>query len=220
MKLYCERSSTKRVDRMQDIPISLIRLDLLFESVAGLISLLVSRRASIAYRITHEYRLSDLSTGFLVLSASMFCRVIGTLYFFVILNNGGSERVILIVSIMYSAIKTMAYLLFLVATRPYLMHRASAPAIALVALPILLDPVFDIISTFILVIITLQTLLNLASSRSEYSLYVFLGFLSLLISHLSQLFATMPLRGYFITQVFQLIGVMLFLLMVYRAGRV
>ncbi len=207
---------------MQDIPIYLIRLDVLLESLAGVISLVVSHRARIAYQLTREYRLSDLSTGFLVLAVAMFTRVIGTLYFFVLLGGGVSERGILLVAILYSAIKAMACMLFLVATRPSIRvsELRTETSLLLVVLPILVDPVWDMVATVILGIVTLQTLFNLTKSRSEYALYVFLGFMCLFFSHLSQILTRVPLRGYFTAQIFQFVGLVLLLIMVRRAGQV
>ncbi len=202
---------------MQDIPIYLIRLDVLLESLAGVISLVVSHRARIAYQLTREYRLSDLSTGFLVLAVAMFTRVIGTLYFFVLLGGGVSERGILLVAILYSAIKAMACMLFLVATRPSIRVSELRTETSLL---LVVDPVWDMVATVILGIVTLQTLFNLTKSRSEYALYVFLGFMCLFFSHLSQILTRVPLRGYFTAQIFQFVGLVLLLIMVRRAGQV
>ncbi|MCK4483361.1 MAG: hypothetical protein KAU89_00950, partial [Candidatus Thorarchaeota archaeon] len=68
---------------MQEQIIALIRLDLLFETIGGIIALMVAYYATKAFNLTGQKRLSDLSTGFLVLAAGLFSHVGGTWYFFV-----------------------------------------------------------------------------------------------------------------------------------------
>ena len=168
--------------------ISIIRLDLLFETISGIIALIVTIYASNAYKITGQKKLSDLSTGFMVLSVGMFGRVIGTWYFFVRL--GASEdmtpelrTLIAIVTIAYGASRIMAYVVFAVAIRPSKRVEVQ-DAGALMALAVLVDPTLEMIAIFVLVIVVIQALINYTTNRNRFALYVLVGFILLLLSHL------------------------------------
>ena len=67
--------------------LEIIRLDLVFEFISGLIALIVTYYATKAYNLTGQKRLSDLSTGFLVLSAGMFGRIMAHGTFLCILEQ-------------------------------------------------------------------------------------------------------------------------------------
>ena len=91
---------------MQDqVVMTLIRWDLILESVAGIIALMVSHYANKAFELTGQKKLSDLSSGFLVLSVAMFGRVVGTLYFFVLGAESGS--LLGLVTVAYGVMKMM-----------------------------------------------------------------------------------------------------------------
>jgi len=204
---------------MQDVLLSLIRLDLLLESIAGFIALAVSHYANKAFRLTGQKKLSDLATGFLVLSAAMFGHVIGTWYFFVL--KGGDigslegSTVFSVVTIAYGTMKIMAYILFALSTRP--IGGGHSPALGLfMALPILIDPRLDVVAIIILVVVVLQSAMNYLAVRSHYALYVLVGFCLLLLSHMSAAYAE---RGYILSQVFQFLGFIALLVMLVRAGR-
>lgn len=207
---------------MQNLLLALIRLDLLLESIAGFIALAVSHFASKAFRLTGQKRLSDLSTGFLVLSAAMFGHVIGTWYFFVLqASDGGSSGsigLIVVVRIAYGAMKVMAYILFAISTRPS--TGGQSPALALfMALPILIDPTLDMIAIIVLIVVVLQSVMNYLAIRSRYALYVVVGFSFLLLSHVFAIPAEVDLRGYGLSQVFQFLGYIALLVMLVKAGR-
>lgn len=204
---------------MQNLLLSLIRLDLLLESIAGFIALAVSHYASKAFRLTGQKKLSDLSTGFLVLSAAMFGHVIGTWYFFV-LQAGDSgplegNTLFTVVRIAYGTMKIMAYILFALSTRPT--SGDHSPALGLfMALPILIDPRLDVVAIIILVIVVLQSAMNYLAGRSRYALYVLVCFCLLLLSHMVAVYAE---RGYVLGQIFQFLGFIALLVMLVKAGR-
>jgi len=137
---------------MQAEVLSLIRLDLLFESVSGIIALIVTIYATKAYNLTGQKRLSDLSTGFLVLSVGMFGRVVGTWYFIIRygLEGDSGDLVISIVTIAYGVSRIMAYVLFLIATRPARyrepMNGNSMAGMSFLLATILVDPTLEVIA--------------------------------------------------------------------------
>jgi hypothetical protein len=198
--------------------VALIRLDLLLESIAGVIAFLISHSARKAFHFTGQKRLSDLSTGFLVLSAAMFGRVIGTTYFFVLMPDESAWDMIVVVTIAYGAMKVMAYILFAVSTRPSRGIRVPRESV-LLALPALVDPKLDLIAIIILVVVVLQSLLNYSAVRSRYAMFVLLGFSCLLLSHVSGFLAIDAARGYLWSQLLQFIGLILLLVMLLKAGR-
>ncbi len=198
----------------------LIRLDLLLESIAGLIALAISHYANKAYQLTEQKRLSDLSSGFIVLSAAMFGRVVGTIYFFVLSGEGAGNAnlMIAVVTIAYGAMKVMAYVLFAISTRPT-QSRALHHNMALLALPILVDPNLDLIAIIVLIVVVIQSLMNYMSTKSKYAAYVLAGFALLLISHVVVIPTQTELRGYFLSQLFQFLGFISFLVMLVKAGK-
>ncbi len=204
---------------MQNLALAPIRLDLLLESIAGFIALAVSHYANKAFRLTSQKKLSDLSTGFLVLSAAMFGHVIGTWYFFVLQGGDVSSfegnTLFAVVRIAYGTMKIMAYILFAISTRPTGGGHSSTLGLFM-ALPILIDPRLDVVAIIILVVVVLQSAMNYLAVRSRYALYVLVGFCLLLLSHISAVYAE---RGYVLSQVFQFLGFIALLVMLIRAGR-
>ncbi len=206
---------------MQDqILIAIIRVDLIIEALAGIIALMVAHYANSAFMLTRQKKLSDLSTGFLVLSAGMFGRVLGTLYF--LGDTVNSERVLAIVIIASGIMKIMAYFIFLTA-----MHRGRREpqmnnAVAALALPFLISPELDMIAILILIVVVLQTLMNYTAVRTKFALYVFVGFLFLLVSHILGMIDVIDIRSYFVylgSQLAQFLGLFSFLVMLRQAQK-
>ncbi len=208
---------------MQEQIITLIRLDLLFETIGGIISLMVAYYATKAFNLTGQKRLSDLSTGFLVLAAGLFSHVGGTWYFFVRLGiegeiNPGLTRLIALVTVAYHVLTMMAYILFVVSTRRSV--RTKQPEmVMLLALPVLIDINLEILTIIILLVVVLQAFMNYAVVKSRYALYVLTGFSMFLLSHLFLILAGDNVGTYLFSQAFQLLGFIAFLVMLYKAGR-
>ncbi|MHA1138306.1 MAG: DUF7521 family protein [Candidatus Thorarchaeota archaeon] len=206
--------------------IAIIRLDLLFEVISGIIALMVTYYATKAYRLTGQKKLSDLSTGFLVLSAGMFGRVIGTWYFFVQFGEEGRNVIISIVTIAYGVSRIMAYILFVISTRPTHTHAEQESqnmnGISMMLLAtFLVDPNLEIVAILVLVIVVLQAILNYMSTRSKFALYVLIGFFLLLLSHIWMVQVTSTASGglYLLSQGAQLLGFLSLLVMLIQAGR-
>ena len=208
---------------MQEQIIALIRLDLLFETIGGIIALMVAYYATKAFNLTGQKRLSDLSTGFLVLAAGLFSHVGGTWYFFVRLGiegeiNPSLTRLIVLVTVAYHVLTIMAYILFVVSTRRSV--RTKHPeTLMLLALPVLIDINLEILTIIILLVVVLQAFMNYAVVRSRYALYVLTGFSMFLLSHLFLILAYDNVGTYLLSQAFQLLGFIAFLVMLYKAGR-
>ncbi len=208
---------------MQNGLLPLVRLDLIFEFISGVIALIVTIYATRAYNLTGQKKLSDLSTGFLVLSAGMFGRVIGTWYFIVQfgLEDPSGNLIFSIVTIAYGASRIMAYILFVVATRPTRQPKSNNNAdmnglSLLLAATVLVDPNLEVIAILVLVVVVIQAINNYASTRSELAFFVLLGFFLLLLSHIM---ITNP-SMYLSSQIAQLAGFVSLLVMLIRAGRV
>lgn len=208
---------------MQADVIALIRLDLLFESISGIIALVIAFYATKAYNLTEQKRLSDLSTGFLVLSIGMFSHVIGTWYFFVRLGIEGEispelTTTITVVTLTYHFLQIMAYALFAASTRRG--GRVKQPEMLMfMALPILIDVNLELITLFVILVVVLQALLNYATVRSRFALYVLGGFFLIFLSHIFLLTAGDNVIRYLLSQALQLLGFIALLLMVYKVGR-
>jgi ABC-type xylose transport system permease subunit len=199
--------------------LGIIRLDLIFELISGTIALMVAYYATKAYRLTGEKRLSDLSTGFLVLSAGMFGRVIGTWYFLVREPTGLTFG---IVTIAYGMSRIMAYILFVISTRPT--HRepenqATTSVTMLLMATYLVDPSLEVVAILVLVVVVLQAILNYLATRSKFARYVLVGFFLILLSHIMMAQVLAEPGFYLLSQGAQLLGFLSLLVMLYQAGR-
>jgi hypothetical protein len=208
---------------MQLEAIPLIRLDLAFESISGIIALIIAYYATKAYNLTEQKRLADLSTGFLVLAIGMFSHVIGTWYFFVRLGIEGDvgpelRTTMTIVTLAYHFLQIMAYALFVLSTRRG--GRAEQPEMAmLMALPVLIDANLELITILVMLVVVVQALMNYATVRSRFALYVFAGFFLIFLNHLFLMTAEENVLRYLLSQGLQFLGFIALLLMVYKVGR-
>ena len=204
--------------------LGIIRLDLLFEAISGIIALMITYYATKAYRLTGQKRLSDLSTGFLVLSAGMFGRVVGTLYFITQYGEVGSNLIISIVTITYGYSRIMAYILFVISTRPSKTpveqeFQNNAGISMMLMATFLVDTRLEIVSILVLVVVVLQAVLNYMSTRSKFARYVLIGFFLLLLSHIWMAGVTTNPGLYLLSQGAQLLGFLSMLVMLIQAGR-
>ena len=93
---------------------------------------------------------------------------------------------------------------------------------AAMALPFLISPELDMIAILILIVVVLQTLMNYAAVRMKFALYVFIGFMSLLVSHVFGMVDVVDVRSYFIylgSQLAQFLGLFSFLVMLRQAQK-
>jgi hypothetical protein len=202
--------------------LGIVRLDLLFETISGIIALMVTYYATKAYRLTGQKKLSDLSTGFLVLSAGMFGRVIGTWYFYVTRLSEPSNLVYGIVTIAYGMSRIMAYLIFVISTRPTSrvpQNQETASITMLLLATFLVDPSLEVIAILVLVVVVLQAILNYMTTRSKFARYVLVGFFLLLLSHIMMAQVGVAPGLYLLSQGTQLLGFLSLLVMLYQAGR-
>jgi hypothetical protein len=202
--------------------LGIVRLDLLFETISGIIALMVTYYATKAYRLTGQKKLSDLSTGFLVLSAGMFGRVIGTWYFYVTRLSEPSNLVYGIVTIAYGMSRIMAYLIFVISTRPTSrvpQNQETASITMLLLATFLVDPPLEVIAILVLVVVVLQAILNYMTTRSKFARYVLVGFFLLLLSHIMMAQVGVAPGLYLLSQGTQLLGFLSLLVMLYQAGR-
>jgi hypothetical protein len=205
------------------VGLAVIRLDLVFEFISGFIALIVTYYATKAYNLTGQKRLSDLSTGFLVLSAGMFGRVIGTWYFLIRfgVDFDAGELVISIITIAYGVSRIMAYILFVIATRP---ARRTPQEVSMVSMLLmatfLVDPALEVIAILVLVMVVLQAIVNCMSTRSQFARYVLVGFVLLLLSHILMAQVDANPGYYLISQASQLLGFLSLLVLLIKAGRV
>lgn len=208
---------------MQNELLQLIRLDSIFEVFSGVIALIVTIYATRAYNLTGQKRLSDLSTGFLVLSAGMFGRIIGSWYFLIRYGTDfeAGGLIFSIVTIAYGASRIMAYVLFVIATRPPRKNPQEMAGVSMLFMAALLvDPSLEVIAILVLVIVVLQAIVNYMSTQSRFARFVLVGFFLLLLSHiLMAQVATNP-GSYLLSQATQLLGFLSFLVMLVKAGRV
>jgi hypothetical protein len=154
----------------------------------------------------------------------MFGRVIGTWYFIVQFGGEGSGLIFSIVTIAYGMSRIMAYILFVISTRPTHTHteqesqELNGASLMLLA-TFLVDPSLEIIAILVLVIVVLQAILNYMSTRSKFARYVLIGFFLLLLSHILMANVTAEPGLYLLSQGAQLLGFLSLLVMLIQAGR-
>ena len=205
------------------VGLAVIRLDLVFEFISGIIALIVTYYATKAYNLTGQKRLSDLSTGFLVLSAGMFGRVIGTWYFLIRfgVDFDAGELVISIITIAYGVSRIMAYILFVIATKPARRTPQEMSVVSMLLMAtFLVDPALEVIAILVLVVVVLQAIVNCMSTRSRFARYVLVGFVLLLLSHILMAQVDANPGYYLISQASQLLGFLSLLVLLIKAGRV
>ena len=86
------------------------------------------------------------------------------------------------------------------------------------ALAVLVDPTLEMIAIFVLVIVVIQALINYTTNRNRFALYVLVGFILLLLSHLFLAQSVINLGMYLMSQVAQLLGFLSFLVLLYKTG--
>ncbi|MFW9846066.1 MAG: hypothetical protein ACFFD6_04930, partial [Candidatus Thorarchaeota archaeon] len=125
---------------------------------------------------------------------------------------------ITVVTLTYHFLQIMAYALFAASTRRG--GRVRQPEmLTFMALPILIDVNLELITLFVILVVVLQALLNYATVRSRFALYVLGGFFLIFLSHVLLLTAGENVIRYLLSQVLQLLGFIALLLMVYKVGR-
>lgn len=180
---------------------------------------MVTYYATKAYRLTGQKKLSDLSTGFLVLSAGMFGRVVGTWYFLV---REPSTLIFTIVTIAYGMSRIMAYIIFVISTRPARRDpqgQDTASITMLLMATFLVDPALEIVAILVLVVVVLQAILNYMTTRSKFARYVLFGFFLILLSHIMMAQVAAAPGLYLLSQGAQLLGFLSLLVMLHQAGR-
>lgn len=196
-----------------------IRIDLVIEALAGIIALMVFHYANNAFRLTRQKKLSDLSTGFLVLSLGMLGRVVATIFFFI--SGISSPRVLGIAIVFLGVMKIMAYAIF-----AFSMFRGRTDGqmqvAMLVTLPFLTSPGLDVVAIMVLCIVVLQTIWNYVSVRTRYAFYVLVGFSLLLLGSVLGLVDVVNASTYMIylaSQLAQFLGLISFLVMLRQAQK-
>lgn len=196
-----------------------VRVDLIIEALAGIIALMVSHYANNAFRLTRQKKLSDLSTGFLVLSLGMLGRVVATIFFFV--SGISSPRALGIAIVFLGVMKIMAYMIF-----AFSMFRGRTDGqmevAMLVTLPFLTSPGLDVVAIMVLCIVVLQTIWNYVSVRTRYAFYVLVGFSLLLLGSVLGLVDVVNASTYMIylaSQLAQFLGLISFLVMLRQAQK-
>ena len=89
----------------------------------------------------------------------------------------------------------------------------------LMALPVLLDANLELITILVMLVVVVQALMNYATVRNRYALYVFVGFFLIFLSHLFLITAEENVLRYLLSHGLQFLGFIALLLMVYRVGR-
>lgn len=194
---------------------SIIRLDILFETISFTISLVISVVALAGGRKTGSRSLTLLSFGFFLMAAAMLLRVVLTtwalsmpfprppaLRFLPILILQTQELV-------YSVIRISAYAVFLYLYSAYSATKAqTSPGLIAVAPSLIYNPLFEAVSAVIIFIVVLQLIKARNAGESPYVLY---GFILLMLSHVLFLALPLWLIFYFVAQFLQFVALSLFL---------
>ncbi len=185
-----------------------------------MISLVVAFYALKAYRLSSEKSFLLLYFGFSILSTSMFTRVLGTIYLFVLAGatSASLRGLLAIVNIVYGLMRVLSYILF---TAAYIRQvRSSGEASYAVALPFILSPSLEFLGVVFLLYVVIQLAINFMSTRNFNSFLVLLGFLLLFMSHIAFMVSILSLTWYLVGHLLQLSGFTSLLIMLVRVSRV
>jgi len=195
------------------MPIRFLGLDLLLESMAAVISLVIAIHSLKPYKIVKAKPLLYLYLGFLTLGAGMFFRVFATAY--LIALQADAKPLVGQVSVIYELTRVVAYAFFILAYFP----RAKEEKLPTASL-FLLSFELEVIEIFLLVYVIAQTLSSYLAFKAKETKWVSVGFSLLLLSHLC--FALTGYRPIFflLGHVFQLLALVVLLVVVLRVSKV
>lgn len=192
----------------------IVRLDIIFEAISFFISLAIFAVALAAARRTGSRSLTLLALGFLLMSLAMFIRVALTSW---ALNFPMTTPprlrifptvVLQIQELVYSVVRISGYVVFLYLYSSYTSSKKEDEGLFAVAPLIIYNPLFEAVSALLLAFVVYQ----LGKNRMYGgSVYVLLGFVLLLLSHLLFLLLPLSITIYFLAQFTQLLSLILFL---------
>lgn len=192
----------------------IVRLDVIFEAISFFISLAIFAVALAAARRTGSRSLTLLALGFLLMSLAMFIRVALTSW---ALNFPMTTPprlrifptvVLQIQELVYSVVRISGYVVFLYLYSSYTSSKKEGEGLFAVAPLIIYNPLFEAVSALLLAFVVYQ----LGKNRMYGgSVYVLLGFVLLLLSHLLFLLLPLSITIYFLAQFTQLLSLILFL---------
>lgn len=203
--------------------LSLLRIDVIFEAVSLVIGLFIAAQSFRAYRVLGSKGFLLLGVGFALMSAAMLFRV--AVIGFVVAVAGPMGRPplqpflgLVTVEVIYSVVRVVAYIIFIAA---YALPRLRPPQAMQILYPLLLtiyNPLFEVVSAGLLVYLVVETAHNWASGRPRGSGRIFIGFLTLLLSHILFFLTPLNLLYYILGHTAQLIALTMILLGTYEAG--
>ncbi|MCS6784997.1 MAG: hypothetical protein RMI43_00360 [Candidatus Caldarchaeum sp.] len=195
--------------------LSIIRLDILFETISLVISFAIALAAFAGSRKTGSRSLTLLSIGFFLMAGAMLLRVVLTSWALTVpLSRHMPWRIFPLIilqtqELVYSVARVGAYAVFLHLYSSYSLSRSQqSTALVAITTSLIYNPFFEAVSAVLLAIVVYQLFKAKGPGESSFVIY---GFILLLVSHL--LFLALPvwLTFYFVAQFLQLVALTLFL---------
>ncbi|MEM3095782.1 MAG: hypothetical protein QW756_01375 [Nitrososphaerota archaeon] len=193
-----------------------LRLDILFEVVSAAFSLTIAVLSLSASRRLGSKTLLQLGLGFLLISAAMLFRsisVAGLISIVWQLPRGAFFSQLFLTETLYSVLRIAGYIVFVHLYASYL-GRTGEKASYMAQIIAIYNPAFETASAILLAFVVYRTGINWASGRRPSSWTVFLGFTSLLASHLLFTLTNISFTFYLAGHFAQLVSLSLFLLAV------
>jgi hypothetical protein len=192
------------------------------EFIAFVIAIAVAHQALKGYRLSKEKTLLYLNLSFVLLGAGL---LIDSLSNSVLLLTRFQRAFLYLSSFGYTmnfAAQVLAYGLLVFAYIQQARGVNTQTALAVAPLPLLLfehNAVTELILIFLLVYISAQTAINYSMNKTTTTLFVFIAFTSLAVSHLFFLLFTLAPVFFPFAHVAQLLGFMLLLAMLLKVNQ-
>ncbi|MEM4280891.1 MAG: hypothetical protein QW470_00745 [Candidatus Caldarchaeum sp.] len=191
---------------------TLLRLDILFEAVSFVFSVIIASIAFLAWRRVGARSLFLFSLGFYLMAAAMIARVILVSWAFTASIPTPPLRllpllVLQVQEFVYSVVRLSAYVVFLYLYAAYPLKKTSGAAL-LAPVSLIYNPLFEALSAVMLMFVVYQLLKVSDENRSNY---VLIAFTLLLVSHLLFFLTPLSLLLYLVAHFVQMVSLAFFL---------
>ncbi|MEM0445540.1 MAG: hypothetical protein QXO86_03325 [Nitrososphaerota archaeon] len=203
--------------------LQLLRLDVVLEAVSLILGLFIAVQSLRAHRALRSSSFLFLGVGFTLMSVAMLVRVV--VVGLVIATAQPMWRHFILpvlglvtVEMIYSAIRIVAYVVFIAAYAASRLAAAQAPIMVFPALLAIYNPLFELASAALLIYVVVETAHNWLIDRPRGSGAIFAGFLALLFSHILFFLTPLSTLFYILGHSAQLSGLVMILFGTYEAG--
>jgi len=197
---------------------SIIRLDILFEALSGLFTLIIASVALFAWTRVRSRTLLLFSLSFYLMAAAMFLRVFLVSWAFSqsLLPPPLRLFIILILQlqeIIYSSVRLVAYLVLMYLYTAYT-PKGEKNIYVIAPFSLIYNPFFEIVSSIILAFVVYRVASTLDRGLETAKALVLIGYILLMASHIIFFLTPLSINFYFIAHITQFLSLTFILLSV------